>query len=51
MVDDDCDNGKCPQAFITAIVEVHTKLLWDWRIDKGHASEKGHLIEMTAVKK
>jgi hypothetical protein len=40
------DNGKCPQAFITAIVEVNTKLLWDWRIDKGRASEKHHLVEM-----
>lgn len=42
------DNGKCPQAFITAIVEVHTKLLWDWRVDRGNASEKDHLVEMTA---
>jgi len=42
------DNGKCPQAFITAIVEVNTKLLWDWRIDKGDASEKAHLVEMAA---
>jgi len=40
------DNGKCPQAFITAIVEVHTKLLWDWRVDRGNASEKKHLVEM-----
>jgi len=42
------DNGKSPQAFITAIVEVNTKLLWDWRIDRGNASEKAHLIEMSA---
>ena len=42
------DNGKCPQAFITAIVEVHTKLLWDWRVDRGNASEKEHLVEMSA---
>lgn len=40
------DNGKCPQAFITAIVEVHTKLLWDWRVDRGDASEKQHLLDM-----
>jgi hypothetical protein len=42
------DNGQCPQAFITAIVEVHTKVLWDWRIDQGKASEKRHLIAMAA---
>jgi hypothetical protein len=42
------DNGQCPQAFITAVVEVNTKLLWDWRVDRGDASEKGHLVEMTA---
>jgi hypothetical protein len=41
------DNGKCPQAFITAIVEVNTKVLWDWRIDRGDASEKEHLVEMS----
>jgi hypothetical protein len=40
------DNGKCPQAFVTAIVEVHTRLLWDWRVDRGDASEKEHLVEM-----
>ena len=42
------DNGACPQAFVTAVVEVHTKLLWDWRIDKATASEKTHLVEMAA---
>ena len=41
------DNGMFPQAFITAIVEVHTGLLWDWRIDRACASEKKHLMEMT----
>jgi hypothetical protein len=40
------DNGIGPQAFITAIVEVHTGLLWDWRIDGARASEKHHLLEM-----
>jgi hypothetical protein len=40
------DNGKCPQAFETTIVEVHTGLPWDWRIDKGCAAEKAHLIQM-----
>jgi hypothetical protein len=40
------DNGKCPQAFITAIVEVHTKLLCNWCIDRGNASEMLHLVEM-----
>jgi hypothetical protein len=42
------DNGKCPQAFVTAIVEVHTRLLWDWRVDRGDASEKQHLVDMVA---
>jgi hypothetical protein len=41
------DNGIVPQAFITAIVEVHTGLLWDWRLDRARASEKQHLLEMT----
>jgi hypothetical protein len=41
------DNGKHPQALVTAVVEVHTGLLWDWRIDRGDGSEKGHLEQMT----
>lgn len=40
------DNGQCPQALLTVIVEVHTGLLWDWRIDRGDGSEKHHLQEM-----
>jgi len=40
------DNGKGPQALVTTIVEVHTGLLWDWRIDRGRAAEKTHLIQM-----
>jgi len=41
------DNGVFPQAFVTAVVEVHTGLPWDWRIDRARASEKKHLMEMT----
>lgn len=41
------DNGVVPQAFVTSVVEVHTGLLWDWRIDRARASEKKHLMEMT----
>jgi hypothetical protein len=40
------DNGVQPQAFITSIVEAQTGLPWDWRIDRGRACEKNHLIEM-----
>jgi len=40
------DNGIYPQAFITAVVEVHTGLPWDWRIGRARASEKQHLLEM-----
>lgn len=40
------DNGVCPQAFVTAIVEAQSGILWDWRIDRGRASEKRHLEEM-----
>lgn len=40
------DNGIYPQAFLTAVVEVHTGLPWDWRIDRARASEKQHLLEM-----
>lgn len=42
------DNGVVPQAFLTAVVEVHTGLPWDWRIDEARASEKKHLMQMTA---
>lgn len=42
------DNGAFPQAFITVIVEVHTGLLWDWRIGPARASEKLHLMEMSS---
>lgn len=41
------DNGVFPQARVTAVVEVHTGMLWDWRIDRGDASEKHHLMDMT----
>lgn len=40
------DNGHVPQALITAVVEVHTGLLWDWRIGEARAAEKKHLMEM-----
>lgn len=40
------DNGVYPQAFMTVVVEVHTGLLWDWRIGEARASEKKHLMEM-----
>ena len=43
------DNGKSPQALITSIVEVHTGLLWDWRIDKGRGSERAHLQQMASA--
>jgi hypothetical protein len=40
------DNGVGPQALVTAVVEVNTGLPWDWRIDKGRASERDHLLQM-----
>jgi hypothetical protein len=40
------DNGKGPQAFLTAVVEVRTGLPWDWRIGQARASEKKHFLEM-----
>jgi hypothetical protein len=40
------DNGKCPQALITTVVEVYTGLLWDWRIVPGRGSETAMLAEM-----
>jgi hypothetical protein len=42
------DNGVFPQALVTAIVEVHTGLPWDWRIDKARGSEKKHLMDMAS---
>jgi len=43
------DNGKCPQALVTCVVEVTTGLLWDWRISEGRGSEKKHLQEMAGA--
>jgi hypothetical protein len=40
------DNGHSPQALITAVVEVFTGLLWDWRIQPGRGSEKHQLMAM-----
>jgi hypothetical protein len=40
------DNGACPQALMTVVVDVQTGLLWDWRIDRGRGSEKDHLVRM-----
>lgn len=42
------DNGRFPQAFVTAVVEVYTGLLWDWRLGPARASEKRHALEMIA---
>ena len=42
------DNGRFPQAFVTSVVEVQTGLLWDWRVDRGNADEKGHLRQMAS---
>jgi len=40
------DNGIYPQAFVTAVVEVHTGLPWDWRIGEARSSEREHLSQM-----
>lgn len=40
------DNGIYPQAFITAVVEVHTGMPWDWRIGEARSSEREHLSQM-----
>ncbi len=40
------DNGVWPQAFVTAIVEVQTGLVWDWRLGKARSNEREHLREM-----
>lgn len=40
------DNGHIPQALITAVVEVHTGLLWDWRTGEARAAEKEHFSQM-----
>lgn len=42
------DNGAFPQALMTTIIEVSAGLLWDWRIDRGRGSEKGHLVQMAS---
>lgn len=42
------DNGACPQAFVTAIVEVQAGLLWDWRIGIARSNEREHLREMAS---
>lgn len=40
------DNGIYPQALVTAVVEVHTGLPWDWRIGAARAAEKEHFSQM-----
>lgn len=40
------DNGVYPQAFITAIVDALTGLVWDWRVGPARSSERAHLAQM-----
>jgi hypothetical protein len=37
---------SAPTVWVTALVHLSTGLLWSWRIGKGTASERGHLLRL-----
>jgi hypothetical protein len=46
------DRGKehsAPTVWLTALVHLRTGLLWAWRLGRGTASERGHLIALLAT--
>lgn len=38
--------GAAPTIWVTAFVHVRSGLLWAWRVGKGNASERSHLVAM-----
>jgi hypothetical protein len=39
-------DGNFPQVWVTAFVHLSTGLLWAWRLGKGRASERDHLVQL-----
>jgi hypothetical protein len=37
---------SAPTVWVTALVHLRTGVLWAWRLGKGTASERGHLVQM-----
>ena len=37
-----------PQWWVTCLIHVRTKLIWDWRQGPGTSSERSHMVEMLA---
>ena len=44
-------NSKCktPQVWLTALVHLQSGIPWSWRVGKGDASERNHLIHLIAT--
>jgi Transposase DDE domain len=44
-------NSKCktPQVWLTALVHLQSGMPWSWRVGKGDASERNHLIHLIAT--
>jgi hypothetical protein len=39
-------NSSAPQLWVTALVHLSLGILWSWRLGKGTASERHHLVEL-----
>src|SRR5439155_757713 len=39
-------DGSSPQVWVTALVHLSTGLLWAWRLGRGRASERNHLVHL-----
>lgn len=42
-------NGSAPTIWVTALVHLRLGLLWAWRLGKGTASERSHLLQLLAL--
>lgn len=42
-------NGSAPTIWVTALVHLRLGLLWAWRVGKGTASERLHLLQMVPL--
>lgn len=42
-------NGSAPTIWVTALVHLRLGLPWAWRLGKGTASERSHLLQMVSV--
>ena len=40
---------SAPSVWVTALVHLKLGLLWSWKLGKGNASERGHLLQMLSL--